>query len=376
MKNPFSATPILLLIFCLGPVISLFPESDLRLSGPDLRIKQSLEGGYHLWIRKRGDINSVLLTESTADPDKKAHSYTLRNPVYHPVNGDEKRILDGKMMDSGKLSFLLDSTPEIHEELGRAFHIFIPYVVIYGYPWSREGETQVLDGAFLNIRAFAKDYADYSGPYKDNPYVLRVTQLPAEIVEEADTTFMEAAVISFSGIAEEGGGKALRSAGGEDLIEKIDQVLGEAEGSSLDLVLALDTTRSMKNDMPDLRKQIVPLISKHSSRFSHYRLGLLFYRDYFEEYLVKPFPFVTSLEDIQKSIDRVRVAGGRDIPEAVFEALYNSIHYYNWQAESRLIILIGDAPPHPRPRGKITPEMVYKAAEAAGITINTIILPQ
>jgi len=234
----------------------------------------------------------------------------------------------------------------------------------------------VLDGAFLNIRAFAKNFADYSGPYKDNPYVLRVTQLPAEIAEEADTAFMEAAVESFSGIAEEGGGEALRSAGGEDLIKKIDQVLSQAEGRSLDLVLALDTTRSMKNDMPHLRKQIVPLISKHSSRFSHYRLGLLFYRDYFEEYLVKPFPFVTSLEDIQKSIDRVRVAGGRDIPEAVFEALYNSIHYYNWQAESRLIILIGDAPPHPRPRGKITPEMVYKAAEAAGITINTIILPQ
>lgn len=376
MKNPFSATLILLLLFCLAPLIPLFSEKDLKLAGSDLRIKQSLQGGYHLWIRKRGDINSVLLAESTADPDKKEDSYTLRNPMYHPVNGDEKRILDGKMMDPGKLFFLLDSTPEIHEELGKAFHIFIPYVVIYGYSWSREGEIQVLDGAFLNIRAFAKNYADYSAPYKDNPYVLRVTQLPAEIVEEADTTFMEAAVASFSGIAEEGGGKALRSAGGEDLIKKIDQVLGEAKGSSLDLVLALDTTRSMKNDMPHLRKQIVPLISKHSSRFSHYRLGLLFYRDYFEEYLVKPFPFVTSLEDIQKSIDRVRVAGGRDIPEAVFEALYSSIHYYNWQAESRLIILIGDAPPHPRPRGKITPEMVYKAAEAAGITINTIILPQ
>ncbi|MQY77443.1 MAG: VWA domain-containing protein [Spirochaeta sp.] len=316
------------------------------------------------------------MTESTADPDKKANSYTLRNPMYHPVNGDEKRILDGKMMDSGKLFFLLDSTPEIHEELGRAYHIFIPYVLIYGYPWSREGEIQVLDGAFLNIRAFAKSYADYSGPHKDNPYVLRVTQLPEEIVEEENTAFMEAAVESFRGIAEEGGGKALRSPGGEDLIKKIDQVLGAAKGSSLDLVLALDTTRSMKNDMPHLRKQIVPLISKHSSRFSHYRLGLLFYRDYFEEYLVKPFPFVTSLEDIQKSIDRVRVAGGRDIPEAVFEALYNSIHYYNWQAESRLIILIGDAPPHPRPRGKVSPEMVYTDAEASGITINTIILPQ
>ena len=68
--------------------------------------------------------------------------------------------------------------------------------------------------------------------------------------------------------------------------------------------------------------------------------------------------------------------GGRDIPEAVNEALYEGIHEFDWSADSREIILIGDAPPHPRPRGKVTSQMVSDDAEAIGISINSIILPQ
>ena len=49
---------------------------------------------------------------------------------------------------------------------------------------------------------------------------------------------------------------------------------------------------------------------------------------------------------------------------------------YPWAAESRKIILVGDAPPHPRPRGKITKEQVYAEAEALSIELYAIILPQ
>ena len=351
----------------------LFPDIDLGMDSKDFRIEQSIEGGYHLWIRKKPDVNSVLLTESTADPARRAHSYTLRNPEYNRLNGDERRILDGKVLEGSGLYFLMDSTPEDHKELGKAFHIFIPYIVEYGYAWSRKGEIQILDGTFLNIRSFSKPYADYGGAYTDNPFMLRIKQL---VIKEPEGEFMEEAVESFSGIAEKGGGKALRSSGKEDLIQRIGEIIDKTRGSSLDLVLALDTTRSMHDDMPALKKQIVPLIAEHTSRFSRSRVGLLYYRDYMEEYLVKPFPFQHDLDAIQSNIDAVRVLGGRDIPEAVFEALYSGIHSYDWQADSRLIILIGDAPPHPRPRGKITPEIVYQDAQARGIEINTIILPQ
>jgi hypothetical protein len=75
-------------------------------------------------------------------------------------------------------------------------------------------------------------------------------------------------------------------------------------------------------------------------------------------------------------IDSVSVAGGRDLPEAVYEALYGAEISYQWTAPERLIILVGDAPPHPRPRGKVTSDMVFAAAKEKGIKITTIILPQ
>ena len=164
-----------ILIGILVPVYTF--GADLSVSPEDLRIEQGADGGYHLYIRRSGDIQSVLLTESTADPDSKLAVYALRNPEYHPENGDEKRLLNGEFLDpSNGLYSIIDSTPEEHDELGPTFHLFIPYVVTFGYPWSRGGEIQVLDGTYLNIRAFAEPFSDYSGGFRDNPFVLRVTQ--------------------------------------------------------------------------------------------------------------------------------------------------------------------------------------------------------
>ena len=286
-------------------------------------------------------------------------------------------MLDGEILEEGKWGHsLIDSTPEDHTTLGPAFHLFIPYIVIYGYPWSRTGEIQVLDSTFLNIRSFSRARGDYDGSYRDNPYLLRVTQkieLPPDPEEEV--VYMAEAVESFSDIAAEGKGTAVKSTGEEDLGIKIGAILDGARGRTLDLVLALDTTRSMRNDMEHLRAEIVPMLREHTDSFDSFRVGLLYYRDYYDQYLVKPLPFVTDLAEVQRNIDTVRVDGGRDIPEAVYEALYYSIREYEWEAEARLIILVGDAPPHPRPRSKITKEMVYEDAEAKGIQINTIILP-
>jgi hypothetical protein len=348
------------------------PAPVLVITKDDIRIEQDIAGGYHLWIRKTADIGSVLITESTEDPAGKSASYALRDRNKNPVNGEEKRILNGKFLDtSNGLYSLIDSTPEPYQPFGEAFHVFIPYVVVYGYPGSREGEIQVLDGTFLSIRAFAKPYADYSGPYKDNPFVMRMVQ---KVNEGPPGKFDENAVQSFTDIARQGGGKAERSTS-DDLPKTITGVLDSAKGPDLDLVLALDTTASMTDDLVTLKKTLVPMIREHTDRFTSFRVGLLLYRDYFEDYLTRPLPFTDNLDKLQALITAAAAAGGRDIPEAVYEALYMSIISYQWLASSRLIILVGDAPPHPRPRGNVTPDMVFSAAKDKGIEITTIILP-
>jgi hypothetical protein len=348
---------------------------DLSVGSDDLVMEQGKDGGYHLWIKKKPGVGSVLLTESTADPTRKEAVYALRNPDHHPVNGDELRMLDGEFLDTSKgLYSLIDSTPESYDLFGEAFHIYVPYVVEFGYAWTRTGELQILDGTYLNIRAFPLAHADYDGGFIDNPFIMRLVQKPLEGPPEEN--YMEETLKDYREIASEGGGEAILSTGEDDILDKLRGLVGDAGGKSLDLVLALDTTESMKNDMPHLRLSLVPLLKEIAAGYERLRFGIVFYKDYMEQYVTRTVPFEPDLTAAQKVLDSIRVFGGRDIPEAVYEALYAGVHGFPWIAESKMIVLVGDAPPHPRPRGSVTKDMVYEDAKALGVELHTIILPQ
>jgi Mg-chelatase subunit ChlD len=103
---------------------------------------------------------------------------------------------------------------------------------------------------------------------------------------------------------------------------------------------------------------------------------MVLYKDYFEEYLNRTIPFTRDFASFQKTLNAIRVGGGRDIPEAIYEALYEAAVQFPWEAESKLIILIGDAPPHPRQRGKISRDMVNEAVADRGLKVSAMILPQ
>jgi hypothetical protein len=146
-------------------------------------------GGYHLYVKKSPNVNSILLTETTKDPTGKNDSYAYRAKEYNKINGDEKRILNGEFLVSeGAKYSLVDSTPEETDFFGPAFHIYIPQTLVYGYEWSRNGEIQIDKGTFINIRSFEKPYADYTGNYVDNPFMFDFVKIkkpkPKEVVKE------------------------------------------------------------------------------------------------------------------------------------------------------------------------------------------------
>lgn len=366
-----SAATIALLALAQG--VAAQEGSALEIDPDDVRIDQTIEGGYYLHVRKREGIESVLLTESTEREDHQAATYAYRNPAWHAENGDERRVLDGEFLEADGNYSLIDSTPVEDEEFGEAFRIFIPYIVVYGYEWTRNGELQVLDGTYLSIRAFEKPYADYSGGYRDNPFVLRVTQRPT-VTERPE--YMPEAVERLREIAEENGGDAVEGDTDEDVVATIERIVAGAGGRSVDLVLALDTTQSMEDNVPYLQANLVPMLAKYVEGSEALRVGIVYYRDYMEEYLTRRVDFQDDLSFVQRSVDTVRVAGGRDIPEAVYEALYTAVTRYTWLADERHVVLVGDAPPHPHPRGAISRELVQSEAGRRGVNIHTIILPQ
>jgi hypothetical protein len=367
---------VLFVLFVLFVFCRLDPAwaQELVIGSGDLRIEQSGDTGFHLFIRKKPGIASVLLTESTRDPARRADNYAYRSPEWNAVNGDETRLLDGVPLsrESGIWS-LIDSSPEPHRELGEAFHIYIPWIVYYGYENTRHGEVYVADGTYLNIRAFSLPYGDYRGSFLDNPFALRVTQKAPEDPPSSD--YLKAAEDAFKEIAESGKGGLIHSNGPGDLVEKIRIILEGEKGKDVDIVLCLDTTNSMKNDIDAVRSMLIPMLAEIRAGFSGFRIGMVLYKDYYDEYLNRIVPFTRDFEAFQKNLASIQVRGGGDIPEAVYEALYAGASKFSWEAESRLMILIGDAPPHPRQRGRISKAMADEEVEKKGIKVHAIILP-
>ncbi|MDR1074176.1 MAG: VWA domain-containing protein [Treponema sp.] len=362
---------ILLCVFSLAHVYAL----DLTIEKEDLRIEQRIDGGFHLFIRKKPDIASVLIAETTKDFTYNEPNYAYRAPSWNAINGNEVRIINGAPLSptSGVWS-LIDSTPERDEEFGEVFHIYIPYILNYGYETGRHGELYVRDGAYFNLRAFALPFGDYGGVFQDNPFVLEVTQKP--LPGPPDGNYMLETLATFSDVSRKTGGTMRLSSAPDDIAPNIKDLLEKEKGKSLDVVVCLDTTGSMKDDIAEIKMSLAPLLFSMSGEFSSFRVGLTLYKDYKEAYVTRVIPFATTSAAIQRELDRIAVGGGKDTPEAVYEALYDGATKFPWEAQARVIILIGDAPPHPRPVGAITQEMAEAALAERNIIVHTITLPQ
>ena len=95
---------------------------------------------------------------------------------------------------------------------------------------------------------------------------------------------------------------------------------------------------------------------------------------------VRLFKFTQDIESFNRNLKSVKINGreGGDVPEAVYEAMYAASEYYDWrEGSNKQVILIGDAEPHPTPRGtgKYSRDFVLENAEKKGIKIHSILLP-
>ena len=180
----FAAIFFLALAFLTAENPLSLGKSDIRLAAQFNKTSGKIEG-YHLFIRKKDGLESVMLTESAKDPEGKRDSYSLRAYEFNPTNGNEIRYLNGKILDSKYAKFsLVDSTAEPDGNFGEAFHIFVPCKVHYGYPWARSGTLDVKNGTYINIRAFQKKFCDYTGAFFDNPFIMNLSNLDYSIVPD------------------------------------------------------------------------------------------------------------------------------------------------------------------------------------------------
>lgn len=374
---------------------------NFTLTTEDLRLEPvfNSEGnepfleGYNLFIRKLPHVESVMLTETTKDPLGIEANYAYRASTWNDTNGNEVRMLDGKVLQSEYSKFsILDSTVQNDKTFGKAFLLFIPTTMVYGYPWTRNGTVSIGPGTFINIRCFGAKFADYSKGFGDNPFMFDLDKTPSKKAPQEKTvtltdSYSPSAAASFEAIAKDSSGNLIFSQGPDTLVKDIIASVNQMDFSKpIDLVLAIDATGSMKDDIEKLREELTSsLIELVNSKQGQFRIGLLLYRDYSDGFRynglpVKVFPFTQDFSEFEEQLNSFTIRGteGGDVPEAVYEALYASLEYYKWNPfAQKKIILIGDAEAHPRPRGtgKYTKELVATTALSLDVAIDTIITP-
>jgi hypothetical protein len=106
------------------------------------------------------------------------------------------------------------------------------------------------------------------------------------------------------------------------------------------------------------------------------RMGLVAYRDIGDEYVTKTFQLTTDIQGLYADLLKLRAQGGGDWPESVNEALHTAVAKLQWtdsqQNVTRIIFLVGDAPPHMDYAQDVKYPDVMSMARRMNITVNAV----
>ncbi len=120
--------------------------------------------------------------------------------------------------------------------------------------------------------------------------------------------------------------------------------------AQLDLVFLIDATGSMGDEIDKLKASMHAIAAEVARLPAKPDLcfGLVAYRDYGDEFLIRSHDFTNDLGAFQSVLNRLQANGGGDYPEALNEALHDTVHSLSWRGDgtTRMVFLLADAPPH------------------------------
>jgi len=116
----------------------------------------------------------------------------------------------------------------------------------------------------------------------------------------------------------------------------------------LDVLLTLDATGSMADEMRYLQTELTSIMSRmeRSNPDLDIRAGLIVYRDKGDEYVIRDFDFTGDLDAFKNTLAQQESEGGGDFPEAMHTAMERGLGL-SWRDDAiKVNLLVADAPPH------------------------------
>ncbi len=146
---------------------------------------------------------------------------------------------------------------------------------------------------------------------------------------------------------------------------------------AVEVAFVLDTTGSMASLIEGAKRKIWSIATTivDENPGADIRMGLVAYRDIGDEYVTKRVELTADIQDLYARLLELRARGGGDWPESVNEALHESITKLNWTQGpevSRIVFLVGDAPPHMDYAQDVKYPDALKIAKERDIVVNAV----
>ena len=141
---------------------------------------------------------------------------------------------------------------------------------------------------------------------------------------------------------------AIASGGGG---QRVNFTLGQEQAQNpnkLDLMLVIDTTGSMGDEIRYLQSELAAITASIRARHPglDIRVGFVFYRDLGDDYVTQTVPLTRDFARAQGELGQHWAGGGGDYPEAMDQALVRAAGQ-DWRGDAvKTMLLVADAPPH------------------------------
>ena len=131
--------------------------------------------------------------------------------------------------------------------------------------------------------------------------------------------------------------------------------VAELREAGLDVVFVVDATGSMLWALDEVKGRIVDIVDWVRELVPIARFGVVAFRDRGDpEFEVRLQPLTYSTKKLERFLASVEASGGGDLGEGVFSGVRAGVQQSGWRATGkRLLILVGDAPPHRDETGEL-----------------------
>ena len=153
------------------------------------------------------------------------------------------------------------------------------------------------------------------------------------------------------------------------------QVTGGA-GPRVEVAFVLDTTGSMGGLIEGAKRRIWSIARRigEGRPRPDLRVALVGYRDLGDAYVTRVHDFTGDMDEVFANLCAFRAEGGGDTPEHVSAAMHDAVQRLTWSSGRalRMIVLVGDAPPHMDYQDGFDYRRHVREARQRGIVVESI----